>query len=129
MTDTPLETDGATALERVVTSTDANTLGRYWLGAGSLTLLASLVAGVLVALERLDLGGAQVFGSADEVFQFWSAHRVGFVLLAIVPILVGLGTAVAPLQVGSDSIAFPRMAAFSFWTWLIGAGTTVTGDV
>ena len=127
MTDTPLETDGATALERVVTSTDANTLGRYWLGAGSLALLASLLAGVLVALERLDLGGAEVFGSADEAFQFWSAHRVGLVLLAIVPILVGLGTAVAPLQVGSDSIAFPRMAAFSFWTWLIGAGTTVTG--
>jgi len=127
MTDTPLETDDATALERVVTSTDANTLGRYWIGAGSLTLLASLVAGVLVALERLDLGGTEVFGSADEIFQFWSAHRVGFVLLAIVPILVGLGTAVAPFQVGSDSIAFPRMAAFSFWTWLIGAGTTVTG--
>jgi heme/copper-type cytochrome/quinol oxidase subunit 1 len=112
MTDTPLETDDATALERVVTSTDANTLGRYWIGAGSLTLLASLVAGVLVALERLDLGGTEVFGSADEIFQFWSAHRVGFVLLAIVPILVGLGTAVAPFQVGSDSIAFPRMAAF-----------------
>ena len=127
MTDTSLEADGATALERVVTSTDANTLGRYWLGAGSLTLLASLVAGVLVALERLDLGGAEVFGSADEIFQFWSAYRVGLVLLAIVPIIVGLGTAVAPLQVGSDNIAFPRMAAFSFWTWLIGAGTTITG--
>ena len=79
MTDTSLEADGATALERVVTSTDANTLGRYWLGAGSLTLLASLVAGVLVALERLDLGGAEVFGSADEIFQFWSAYRVGLV--------------------------------------------------
>ena len=127
MTDTSLETGDATALERVVTSTDANTLGRYWLGAGSLALLASLVAGVLVALERLDLSGAEVFGSADEVFQFWSAHRVSLVLLAVVPILVGLGTAVAPRQVGTDTVAFPRMAAFSFWTWLLGAGTTITG--
>jgi hypothetical protein len=81
----------------------------------------------LVGIERIGLDDAEVFGSGDEVFQFWSLYRVGLVLLAVVPLLLGLATAVTPLQVGASSIVFPRAAALAFWTWLVGAVVTVVG--
>ena len=39
-----------------------------------------------------------------------------------VPLMLGLAIAVVPLQLGARSLAFPRLAAAGFWTWLVGAG-------
>jgi len=133
MSETAADTTGGagvvppTSLEAAVTTTDHLVVGRAWIASGALFLVVSLLAGLLANLERLDLAGVGLFGSADEFFQFWSAHRVGFVLLAVVPVIVGLATAVVPLQVGATSIVFPRAAALGFWTWLLGAVLTVTG--
>ena len=74
---TTTDTDASsTALEEAITSTDPVTLAKVWGMGGMTAVLVGLVAGLLVSLERLDLDGAGVFGSADEVFQFWSVHRV-----------------------------------------------------
>jgi len=100
-----------TALEAAVTTTDHLRIGRAWLASGALLLVASLVAGLLVSVERMDLTGMAVFGDVDSLFRFWSAYRVGLVLLVVVPVFVGLATAVVPLQVGASSIVFPRAVA------------------
>ena len=83
-TDTAAASDSSpTALEEAVTSTDPTTLSKVWgFGSGALILLGS-IAGLLVGLERLDLGSANVFDGADGMFQFWSAHRVALVLLGV----------------------------------------------
>ena len=132
MTETAADTtrtgdDVPTALEAAVTTTDHLRIGRAWIASGVLFLVASLVAGLLVSLERMDLSGMAVFGDADSLFRFWSAYRVGIVLLAVVPVVIGLATAVAPLQVGASSVVFPRAAAFGFWVWALGAAITVAG--
>ena len=132
MTETAVDTTRAadvvpTALEAVATTTDHLRIGRAWITSGVLFLAASLVAGFLVGLERMDLSGMAVFGDADSLFRFWSAYRVGVVLLAVVPIIVGLATAVVPLQVGAPSIVFPRAAALGFWVWVLGAAITIAG--
>ena len=46
---------------------------------------------------------------------------LSFVLLVVMPLLLGLALAVVPSQVGAGNVAFPRAALASFWTWLIGA--------
>ncbi|MDP6215395.1 MAG: hypothetical protein QGI41_10710, partial [Acidimicrobiales bacterium] len=109
-----------TALEAAVTTTDHLRIGRAWLASGALLLVASLVAGLLVSVERMDLTGMAVFGDVDSLFRFWSAYRVGLVLLVVVPVFVGLATAVVPLQVGASSIVFPRAVALGFWVWALG---------
>ncbi len=125
---TTTDTDASsTALEEVITSTDPVTLAKVWGMGGMTAVLVGLVAGLLVSLERLDLDGAGVFGSADEVFQFWSVHRVALVLLGVLPVLIALGTTIVPRQCGANTLLFPRAAALSCWTWLIGAGMTVVG--
>lgn len=125
-TETAASDSSPTALEEAVTSTDPVTLSRVWgFGSGALILLGS-VAGLLVGLERLDLGSADVFDGADVLFQFWSAHRVALVLLGVLPGLLALATTVVPRQCGG-SLIFPRAAALGCWTWLIGAGMAVVG--
>ncbi len=126
-TDNAAASDSApTALEQAVTTTDPVALARVWGFGGMTSILLGAVAGLLVGLERLDLASADVFGSADEVFQFWSAHRVAFVLLGVLPALMALATTVVPRQCGG-SLVFPRAAAMACWTWLVGAGMTVAG--
>ncbi len=132
MTETPADTPqpgraAPTALESAVSTTDHLSLGRAWIGSGAILIVVSLVAGLLVSLERMDLDGLALFASPDALFQFWSAHRVGLVLLGLLPVLVGLGTAVVPLQVGASSIVFPRAAALGYWVWALGAVVTVVG--
>ncbi|MBT3248916.1 MAG: hypothetical protein HN567_05155 [Actinobacteria bacterium] len=119
--------ENTTVIERAVTTTDPALLSRYWIGAAGLGLFLSIGVGFLAALERLDLSTASIFDGADVIFQLWSAHRVGLVLLAVLPLILGLATAVVPRQVGASSLAFPRMAAAGFWVWLFGAAITVTG--
>ncbi len=117
----------STVVERIVTTTDSGTLSRYWIISAMVGLLFSSVTGLLVSLERIDLSAANIFSTADEVFQFWSAHRVSLVLIAVLPLMIGLATLVVPRQVGASRLVFPRMSAFSFWVWLFGALIIIIG--
>ena len=117
----------STVVERIVTTTESGTLSRYWMVSALVGLLFSSVAGLLVSLERIDLSSASIFSTADDVFQFWTAHRVALVLIAVLPLMVGLATAIVPRQVGASRLVFPKMSAFSFWVWLFGALIIITG--
>ena len=92
----------STVVERIVTTTDSGTLSRYWIISAMVGLLFSSVTGLLISLERIDLSAANIFSTADEVFQFWSAHRVSLVLIAVLPLMIGLATLVVPRQVGAS---------------------------
>jgi len=118
---------GSTVLEEAVTSTDPTVLAKVWGFGGMTSVLLGAVAGLLVGFERLDLTSADLLGSADEVFQFWSAHRVTLVLLGVLPALMALATTVVPRQCGANTLVFPRAAALACWTWLVGAVLTVVG--
>ena len=45
--------------------------------------------------------------------------------LFAIPVLIGLATYVTPLQVGANTVAFPRAAAAAFWGWLVGSGMLI----
>ena len=102
---------GSTVLEEAVTSTDPTVLAKVWGFGGMTSVLLGAVAGLLVGFERLDLTSADLLGSADEVFQFWSAHRVALVLLGVLPALMALATTVVPRQCGANTLVFPSLDA------------------
>lgn len=133
MTDSPPATDTAPAaaspavagLYAALTTTDHKRIGRLWLRSGILFLVGAVVLAVLVGIEGTDAESTDLFGGDNAYFQMWALYRIGLALLVAAPLLVGLATVVAPMQVGSTNIAFPRAALAAAWGFMIGAGITV----
>jgi heme/copper-type cytochrome/quinol oxidase subunit 1 len=110
-------------LAGVLGSGDHATIGRLWVGFALLFGVAAAVAGVFADLARLsDLD----FPPTETVTQFTYFRATATVFLFLVALAIGIGTYVVPLQVGSRTIAFPRLAAGAFWTWLLGSGVLIT---
>lgn len=110
----------------VLATADHKVVGKLFIFCSLLFLGASLVVSALVALE----GGVDAATAGDVLdgnawYQMYTLSQVGLVLLGVIPALLGLGIYVVPLQVGSPSIAFPRLAAASFWGWLVGSGLVI----
>ena len=101
-----------------LTSTDHKKIGRMFIGAGLLGLFATILANLLIAIERVD-GGAAAFDS-DSWAQLLGSQRVGLVFGTALPLAAGLAVAIVPLQLGARAIAFPRLVAAGMYMWLGG---------
>src|SRR5688572_15564117 len=95
-------------LPAVLGSGDHKVLGRLWIAFSLLYLLVGLVVAVLLGAEGADLGTYDILGT-DTFFQVFTLYRVTMVFLVVIPLFLGLATYVVPLQVGSRSIALPRL--------------------
>jgi cytochrome c oxidase subunit I len=54
-------------------------------------------------------------------------HGTVMLLLYATPIVFAFANLVLPLQIGSPDVAFPRLNAFSYWLFLFGGLTVVSG--
>ncbi|MSX96296.1 MAG: hypothetical protein F2739_07110, partial [Actinobacteria bacterium] len=90
---------------------------------GTFYVLAALVFGIAGwVAAALSLGhevGSNSFLSGSTAMQLGQTSNLGLILLVIVPLFLGLGTYIVPLQVGASTVAFPRAAAAAMWTWLL----------
>jgi cytochrome c oxidase subunit 1 len=80
-----------------------------------------LVGGFEALLIRIQL--AQPNGSllsADAYNQVFTMHGTTMVFLVIMPLSVAFGNFMIPLMIGARDVAFPRLNAFSYWTFLFG---------
>jgi cytochrome c oxidase subunit 1 len=80
-----------------------------------------LLGGLLAAAMRVQLGGPRLnFLGPDLYNQFFTTHGTTMMFLFAVPVMEGFAVYFVPLMVGSRTICFPRLTAFSYWTYLIG---------
>ncbi len=117
-----------TPVEEAIGSTDHKVIGRLYIAAAIGFGVLGMVAGVVSSFERVSLEGYDLVDQA-VASQVFSLHRISLLYLLVIPITIGLATAVVPLQVGARSIVFPRLCATGFWTWLIGGITFVLSYV
>jgi heme/copper-type cytochrome/quinol oxidase subunit 1 len=120
------DTDAASAppieapkgLAAIVGASDHTAIGRLYIVSSLLFLVTAGVVGALLGAERIDTSNLAVLdeGSLAQMFTF---HSVVGSFLFLLPLLVGVATSIVPLQVGAPTIAFPRAAAASFWTYLV----------
>jgi len=54
-------------------------------------------------------------------------HGTIMLLLYATPILFGFANYIVPLQIGAPDVAFPRLNAFSYWLFLFGGLTVLSG--
>lgn len=134
ITETPAETESAapapthkdqptglsSGLAGVLGSGDHKVVGRLFIGAGLVLGLVSALAFALGLLGGLSGGG---LFSTEANLRLFTGGQFGLVFGFALPVLVGFGLLVVPLQIGAASVAFPRAAAMSLWVWLAGALT------
>ena len=81
-----------------------------------------LLGGVMALLIRTELLTPETadFVSRRTFNQLFTMHGLTMVFLVIVPILAGFGNYLLPLMLGARDMVFPRLNAFSYWTFLLG---------
>lgn len=115
-----LPTDAsAPVLATWLTTADHKKVGRLFIGSGLVGLVGGLLLAILVTFERINAESYQIL-SADNFTQVLASTRLLLTFGCAIPLLLGLGLAIVPLQLGARSNAFPRLAAAGFWTWLTG---------
>ena len=81
-----------------------------------------LVGGIEALLIRLQL--AQPNGtilSAESYNQVFTMHGTTMIFLVVMPMTNAFFNYLIPLMIGARDVAFPRLNAFSYWTFLFGA--------
>jgi len=92
---------------------------------GIMYIVTSLVffagGGIMALLMRAQLATPNesflTKNSYNEVLTF---HGTSMIFLVLVPIMAGFGNFLVPLMIGARDMAFPRLNAFSYWTFLLG---------
>lgn len=85
------------------------------------TAFAFLALGGGEALAmRLQLAGPnQTLVGAQAYIQLFSMHGITMIFWYASPILSGFANYLIPLMIGARDMAFPRVNAFSYWTFLL----------
>ena len=114
-----------TSLTDTVFSTDHKTVGLLVLGTA---LVLFLVFGAIALTMRADLATPdQSLLSTHLYNEFFTLHGSGMIYLVITPIALGLGIYLVPLQVGAPGLAFPRVAQFGYFVYVISAVLMLSG--
>src|ERR1044072_3208052 len=88
-------------------------------GASALVFL--VIGGIEALAIRSQLAAPeQKAFSADLYNQIFTMHGVTMIFLAVMPLGAAFMNYLIPLQIGARDVAFPRLNALSFWTFLVG---------
>jgi cytochrome c oxidase subunit 1 len=80
-----------------------------------------LVGGIEAMLIRLQLATPDgKILNPDLYNQVFTMHGTTMIFLAVMPFAIGIGNYLIPLMIGAHDVAFPRLNAFSYWTFLFG---------
>ena len=81
-----------------------------------------LVGGLEAVLFRIQLAVPDnTFLGGDTCNGMVTMHATTMVFLAIMPMTAGLANLLIPLMIGARDVAFPRLNAWSYWTFLFGS--------
>ena len=100
---------------------DHKALGRVLITLSVLVVAAAEVLGFLLRLDSID-GTKHSLLSAAKSASLSTLQPTGIVLVGLIPLLLGIGLVVVPLQIGARAVAFPRAAAAAVWGYFM-AGT------
>ncbi|MCW5853699.1 MAG: cytochrome c oxidase subunit I [Anaerolineae bacterium] len=99
-----------------ITTVDHKRLGiMYMVTAFSFFILGGIMA--LLLRTELAWPGRQVL-SPSVYNQLFTMHGTTMIFLFVIPMLAGLGNYIVPLLIGARDMAFPRINALGYWTFL-----------
>jgi cytochrome c oxidase subunit 1 len=108
-----------TGLMSWLTTVDHKKIGFLY---GIFALFFFLVGGVEALLIRMQLmfpNGTVL--TAQQYNTMFTMHGTTMIFLAVMPLSAAFFNYIMPLQIGARDVAFPRLNAFSLWTFVAGA--------
>ena len=88
---------------------------------GASSLFFFVIGGVEALLIRAQLAApGQKLLSAALYNQVFTMHGITMIFLVVMPMGAAFMNYLLPLQIGARDVAFPRLNALSFWTFLFG---------
>jgi cytochrome c oxidase subunit 1 len=101
-----------------LTSVDHKSIGRRYIATAFAFLL---LGGIEAAIMRAQLARPENgLVSPDLYNQVFTVHGTTMMFLFAVPMMTALGLYFVPLMIGTRNVAFPRLNAFGYYTYLIG---------
>ena len=102
-----------------ITTIDHKRIGILY---GVTAFVLFVMGGVEALIMRTQLARAELELVSPETFnQLFTMHGTTMIFLAIMPMGAAFFNYIIPLQIGARDVAFPRLNAFSYWTFLAGA--------
>ena len=102
-----------------ITTIDHKRIGILY---GVTAFIMFVVGGIEALIMRVQLSSSELDIVSPEVFnQLFTMHGTTMIFLAIMPMGAAFFNFIIPLQIGARDVAFPRLNAFSYWTFLAGA--------
>jgi cytochrome c oxidase subunit I+III len=100
-----------------LTAVDHKSIGRRYIVTAFLMFLAG---GIEAALMRAQLARPEnsLLGP-DRYNQIFTTHGTTMMFLFAVPMMTAMGLYFVPLMVGARTVAFPRLNAFGYWTYVV----------
>lgn len=81
-----------------------------------------LLGGTEALLMRIQLARPDnTFLSPDMYNQIFTMHGTTMIFLVVMPLSAGFGNYIVPLMIGARDMAFPKLNALSYWTFLFGS--------
>jgi cytochrome c oxidase subunit 1 len=88
---------------------------------GASSLFFFIIGGVEALAIRAQLAApGQKLLSAELYNQVFTMHGITMIFLVVMPMGAAFMNYLLPLQIGARDVAFPRLNALSFWTFLFG---------
>lgn len=102
-----------------LTTVDHKKIGLMY---GIAALFFFVVGGIEALLIRTQLAVPENdFVTAQFYNQLFTMHGTTMIFLAVMPLSAAFFNFLVPLQIGARDVAFPRLNAFSLWTFVAGA--------
>ena len=110
---------GQSGLWSWITTVDHKRIGVLY---GVTALVFFLIGGLEAIMIRLQLMRPENnLVSPDFYNQLFTMHATTMIFLVVMPLSASFFNFVVPLQIGARDVAFPRLNAFSYWIFLLGA--------
>ncbi|MDQ1444949.1 MAG: cytochrome c oxidase subunit [Acidimicrobiaceae bacterium] len=101
-----------------LTTIDHKRIGILYGGTSLLFFLAGGIEALLIRLQLARPNGTVIpAGLFNELF---TMHGTTMIFLVVMPLSAAFFNYLVPLQIGARDVAFPRLNAFSYWTFLCG---------
>ena len=110
---------GESGLWSWLTTVDHKRIGTLYLFT---SLFFFVVGGLEAGMIRWQLSQPNLHVVTAETYnQLFTMHGTTMIFLAIMPLSAAFFNYLIPLQIGARDVAFPRLNAFSYWVYLLGA--------